>query len=98
MPEVKKTTKVVLWLRVENNSKYIRRQQKVRQRIEQFYLADYGMKKLQGWEYELTFEYETDEDLEEQIYELLGEMSRCADDECCFIETDFCEVGTERYW
>ena len=98
VPEAKKTTKVRLWLRVDNNNKYIRRKKKVRERIEQFYLADYGMKKLQGWEYELTFAYETDEDLEAQIYELLGEMSRCADDECCFIETDFCEVGSERYW
>ncbi len=51
-----------------------------------------------SWEYELTFTYETDEDLDKQIYDLLQEMDLHADLECCFIEADVTEVGTERSW
>ncbi len=40
-----KTTQVRLWLRVENNSKFIRRKQKVREWIEQSCLSPYQMKK-----------------------------------------------------
>lgn len=95
-----KTTQVQLWLRVENNNKFIRRKKKVREWIECYCLARYQMKKKHkdSWEYELTFTYETDEDLDKQIYDLLQEMDFQADLECCFIEVDVTEVGTERSW
>ena len=73
---------------------------KSRQNIERYCLSEYGAKKLEkdGWEYELTFQYEHDEDLENQIEDLAGEMSSEADSRNGFIECHFSEVGTDRSW
>lgn len=89
-----------LWLRVENNNKFIRRKKKVREHIERFYLSRYQMQKQHkdSWEYELRFTYQDDADLDQQIYDLLQEMDSEADLECCFIEVDIHEIGTERSW
>lgn len=95
-----RTTKIILWLRVENNSKFVRGKSKSRRFIEELYLSRYHVKKLSknGWEYELTFEYKNDEDLESQLDKLIGDMSREADLRNGFIEYNFSEVGTERSW
>jgi len=95
-----KTTKVILWLQVENNSKFVRGKGKSRQSIEDFHLSLYKAKKIDknGWEYELTFQYEDDEDLEKQIEDLAAEMSGEADLRNGFIECHFSEVGTDRSW
>jgi hypothetical protein len=60
-----------LWLRVENNNKYIRGKKKVRREIEDRVLSRYQMKKDRpdGWDYELSIPYETDEDLDAAIYD-----------------------------
>jgi hypothetical protein len=58
-----KTTTVTLWLRVENNNKFVRGKKRAREAIERFHLHRYGMKKLSDWEYELTFSYQDDADL-----------------------------------
>lgn len=98
-PELK-TTKVILWLQVENNSKFVRGKGKSRQHIEDYCLSEYSAKKLEkdGWEYELTFQYTDDEDLEKQIYDLAAEMSREADLRNGFVECSFTEMGTDRSW
>jgi hypothetical protein len=95
-----KTTKVILWLRVENNNKFVRGKSRSRQDIEDYCLSAYHAKKLNkdGYEYELTFEYTDDEDLEKQIYDLAAEMSHEADLRNGFIECSFDEVGTDRSW
>ena len=99
-PPKMKITKVHLWLRVENNSKFVRGKTKSRQHIEQFLLSDYDSKKIgkRGCEYELTFHYQNDDDLEEQINGLAADMSQEADMRNGFIECDFSEVGTDRSW
>ncbi len=99
VPELK-TTKVMLWLQVENNNKFVRGKGKSRKDIEDYHLSEYNAKKLEkdGWEYELTFQYEDDEDLENQIYNLASEMSSEADRRDGFIECSFSEVGTDRSW
>lgn len=99
IPELK-TTRVILWLQVENNSKFVRGKGKSRQHIEDYILCDYDAKKLEkdGWEYELTFQYTDDEDLEQQIYDLSSEMSNEADLRNGFVECSFSEVGTDRSW
>jgi hypothetical protein len=89
---------VILWLRVENNNKFIRKKKKVREEIERLYLSAYQMKHLEGWEYELTIPYTSEQHLDEQIEELLGEISCLADNHCCFIEADISEVGGNRSW
>jgi hypothetical protein len=99
-PPEMKTTKVILWLRVENNSKFVRGKGKSRRHIEDFHLSHYDAKKLDknGWEYELTFRYENEDDLERQIDHLTAEMSSEADSRNGFIECKFSEVGTDRSW
>ncbi len=99
VPEIK-TTKVILWLQVENNNKFVRGKTKSRQHIEDYHLSRYSAKKLEkdGWEYELTFQYENDEDLENQIHDLTSEMSNEADLRNGFVECSFTEVGTDRSW
>lgn len=95
-----KTTKVILWLRVENNSKFVRGKGKSRQHIEDYCLTKYHVKKLEkdGWEYELTIQYTDDQDLDNQINDLEIEMSEEADMRNGFVECSFTEVGTDRSW
>jgi DNA invertase Pin-like site-specific DNA recombinase len=92
------TTTVRLWLRVENNNKFVHGKTRVRADIERYCLADYQMKKLRDWEYELTFTYRDDAHLDKQIYDLLDEMEAQADARNCFTETNVRENGTERSW
>ncbi len=90
IPPSMKTTKVNIWLQVENNNNFVRGKGKSRQAIEDFHLSRYQAKKLDknGWEYELTFCYENDEDLEKQIYDLATDINQEADLRNGFVECD----------
>jgi len=94
------STKIILYLEVENNSKFVRGKTKTREEIELYCLPDYQAKKLQkdGLEYELTFQYKDDQDLERQINDLSSDMVSIADERNGFIEADFREIGTDRCW
>ena len=77
-----KVMKVKLWLQVENNSKFVRGKNKVREEIERHVLSRFAMEKpdKQGWEYVLSIPYTTDEELDSTIYEeIYAEAERCAD-------------------
>lgn len=94
----RKTTTVTLWLRVENNSKFVRGKSRAREDIENYVLRHYQMKKLKHCDYELTFDYEDDKDLDKQIHDMLIECESQADLRNCFTESDVRENGTDRYW
>jgi DNA invertase Pin-like site-specific DNA recombinase len=97
-----KVMKVKLWLRVENNSKFVRGKGKARNEIEQYVLSRFAMKKpdKKGWEYVLSIPYTTDEEIDRIIYEeILAEAERKADLRHCFIEADVFSVDDpERSW
>ena len=97
----KKTIVVELSLRVENNSKFVRRKKKVRNNIECWCLSHYNyrkpLKEDRGF-YELTIAYETEEELERIIDDICREMFITADDDFCFVEFSFKEKGEDRYW
>jgi hypothetical protein len=93
-----KTTTVTLWLRVENNNKFVRGRKRAREDIEAFHLSRFQMRKLSDAEYELTFSYEDDAHLDKQIYDLLREIEEEADMRHCFIEVDVREKGADRSW
>ncbi len=96
-----KTIKVELYLRVENNSKFVRGKGKVRDEIERYILSQYQMEKHpNGVEYTLTIPYETDEQLEQIIYrDILREADSTADARYCFIEADVQALdGSGRSW
>ncbi|XHX78523.1 MAG: hypothetical protein RBJ76_00865 [Stenomitos frigidus ULC029] len=100
--EPKQVMQVRLWLRVENNSKFVRGKSKVRAAIEQWVLQQFGMEKLQkdGYEYLLSIPCDTEEELERIIYkEIYAEMESIADYRHCFIEGDLRAVDNpERSW
>ena len=95
-----KYQKVNLWLRVENNSKFVRGRKRVIENIERYILSQYNVKKIleDGWEYELTIPYENDEDLDATIYDMLSEMGHTADIRNCFTESDVTAVDSDRSW
>ena len=95
-----KTIKLELWLRVENNNKFIRRKKRVREKIEYWCLSQYNYHQpsKDRWDYSLSIPYETEEELERKIDELYMEMSNIADNDYCFIEADLREIGTDRSW
>jgi hypothetical protein len=101
-PPAPKIMKVCLWLRVENYNKYIRGKTKVRDEIERWVLAPYQMEKHSpdGWEYDLSIPYQTDEELDAIIYDdIIGEADRIADSRNCFIEADVSAVDDpDRQW
>jgi hypothetical protein len=96
---IEKKIKLNLWLRVENNNKFVRGKGKVRAEIEDYLEAYYNGKKLDkdGWEYEFTVPYKDSKDLDDSIYEIVGEMDSMADCRNCFIETDITS-GDGRSW
>ncbi|WP_281259043.1 hypothetical protein [Stenomitos frigidus] len=42
--------------------------------------------------------YNDEQHLDKQIHDVLAEMGFQAALECCFIEVDVTEIGTERSW
>jgi hypothetical protein len=76
----------------------VRGKKRTRQNIEEYHLRHYGMQKLRDGEYELTFCYQDDADLDDQVHDLLRDISHEAELRYCFIEADMREKGTERYW
>ena len=98
--EIKKL-KVRLWLLVERNSKFVRGKKKVLEDIEDYVLPYYEMVKpdKDGCEYELKITYENEDDLENTIHDLYGEMERTADRRNCFIDADIMALdGSDRSW
>jgi hypothetical protein len=94
----KRIAVVILRLRIERNSKWVRGIKRSIEDIEFFVLPSYLPKRLSDREYELQVSYEDDKDLDDRMYELLGECHRMADSRNCFSESDIHEKGTERYW
>jgi hypothetical protein len=101
-PDSPRVIKINLWLRVENNNKHIRGKTKAREEIEQWVLSHYRMKKHRpdGWEYDLSIPYRTDEELDAIIYDdILAEADRIADSRHCFIEADVSAIDDpDRRW
>jgi transcriptional regulator with XRE-family HTH domain len=92
------TTTVKIWLRIENKDHVASEENRARRNIEKSHLKRYGMDKLNDSEYELTFSYQGDADLDEQIYALLGAIKNEAKGRKCSIKVNVREKGADRYW
>ena len=94
--------KVRLWLRVENNNKFVRGKSKAREEIEGRVLGHFGMEKTtkDGYEYILSIPYTTDEELDQTIYdEIYAEAEHIADSRHCFTEGDMVSLeDPEKNW
>ncbi len=80
-PESLRRIDVELWLRVENNSKFVRGKTKARAWIEDSVLRRYAMRKPDAnrSDYILTLTYGTDAELDATIYDILREADQIAD-------------------
>lgn len=87
-------------MEVENNSRFVRGKGKVRASIEYDWKYHYDMKKKSsdGWDYILKVPYESTEELEETVYEIISEASSTADCRNCFVEISIRHVETEMCW
>jgi hypothetical protein len=93
-----KVAKILLCLRIENNSKFVRGKKRTVEDIERYYLEEYNARQRPDGDYELQVPYDTDEELDETLNELLGDIAAQADDRHCFSESDARMVGTDRQW
>lgn len=100
-PRPAQTLRVALYLRIENNSKFVRGKSKARSWIEQSVLQPYGMEKpyKDRSDYFLTIPHHTNEELDKIIGYILQEADAIADSYHCFIEADVQALdGSERSW
>jgi DNA invertase Pin-like site-specific DNA recombinase len=89
---------ILLTLRIENNSKFVRGKKRTIDHIQSFYLEEYDAKRRPNGEYELKVPYESDEDLNNIVNELLSDIACDADDRHCFSESDARMEGADRHW
>lgn len=82
--------KIRMWIRVENNSKFVRGKEKVRGQIEQYLRVNYSLEEdsIKSREYIFYVPYKKIDDLENTVYDILRECSEEADYRNCFIEDD----------
>ena len=93
-----KTATILLWLRVENNSKFVRGKKRAKENIVRYPLKEYAAKLRPSGEYELKIPYRTDEDVDKTMDDLLSEIAREADLRHCFSESDAHLEGSDRSW
>jgi hypothetical protein len=96
--ETVKIATIVLTIRVENNSKFVRGKKRARESIERFQLRLYDAKRRSSGDYELKIPYKTDNDLDETMDELLQEITREAELRHCFTETCTRMEGNDLQW
>lgn len=93
-----KIATILLTLRIENNSKFVRGKKRTIEHIESFYLAEYDAQRRPNGEYELKIPYDSNEDLDNAVNEILNDIACGADDRHCFSESDARMEGTDRHW
>ena len=95
----KKTVAIILWLHVENGSKFTRGKKAVREKITWMLLTSYQGQKLNDNETRIAIQFTDDADLKEQIDEILTEIYQIADFRNCEItDLSLQEEATGRYW
>ncbi len=100
-PKILRRIDVELWLRVENNSKFVRGKTKARAWIEESVLRRYDMRKPNAnrSDYALTISYDTDDEIDATIDDILREAGQIADLHGCFTEADVRALdGSDRSW
>ena len=93
-----KAALVLLSLRIENNSKFVRGKKRATEDIERYCLEEYNAKRRPNGEYELKVPYSSDEELDQTMEELLGDIASHADDRNCFSESDARMHNDDRHW
>ena len=94
-----KSVAVVLWLLVENGSKFTRGKKLVREQIDYQLAVAFSGRRLNDTETRLVIRYADEADLKEQINDMLADIHRTADLRNCVV-TDLTlkDEATGRYW
>jgi len=74
-----KTATVLLWLRVENNSKFVRGKKRAREDIERYHLQRYAAERRASGEYELKVPFRDDKDLDTTMDDLFRAIANEAE-------------------
>ena len=97
--ETNKSVAIILWVLVENGSKFTRGKRTVREKITRMLLTSYQGKTLNNTETRIMIQYTDDTYLKEQIDEILDEIHQIADFRNCeIIDLSLQEGSTGRYW
>lgn len=82
--------KIRMWIRVENNNKFVRGKGKVRSIIEQYLRINCRLEEnsIKSGEYIFYVPYIEIDDLKNKVYDILREFEEEADYINCFIEDD----------
>ena len=97
----KKIAILHVYLRVENNSKFVRGKNESRRQIEEQILSRYSMIKTEDerWDYKIKVPYENDPELDELVDEIISESGYyIADLRNGFAEMSIIDAKTERSW
>jgi DNA invertase Pin-like site-specific DNA recombinase len=93
------TATVLLALRVQNNSKFVRGKKRVKEGLERYLRHQYAAKICPSGEYRLKVPYRTDADLDKTMEDLLHHIAFEADLRNCFSESNAQLEGSEdRTW
>jgi DNA invertase Pin-like site-specific DNA recombinase len=93
------TATVLLALRVENNSKFVRGKKRVKEGLERYLRHQYTAKICPSGEYRLKVPYRTDAELDKTMEDLLQHIAFEADLRNCFSESNAQLEGSEdRTW
>lgn len=96
--EKEQIAKIRMWLRIENNNKFVRGKSKVRKEVEQYLQYDFNMEMNSSNEYVFFVPYKDREDLTKQVEDIICEIANTADWRNCFIEADtYCDE-LDLYW
>jgi len=96
--EKEKIATIKMWLRIENNSKFVSGKGKVRKEVEQYLRDHFNMEVSLSGEYEFYVPYVTKESLTQYVEEIICEISSDASLRNCFIEADASCDELDLYW
>jgi hypothetical protein len=92
-----KAAKILLSLCIENSNKFVRGNKRATEDIERHCLEEFNARRLPDGEYELTVPYSRNEDLDQTMEVLLGEIASQANDRNCFSESDARMQGADQH-
>ncbi|MDR5048235.1 MULTISPECIES: recombinase family protein [Bacillus cereus group] len=96
--EKEKTAEIRMWLRVENNSKFVRGKNKVRKEVEKYLRYYFNMEVNSSGEYVFYVPYKDVDDLTKQVEDIICEIANDAYRRNCFIEANTSCDELDLYW
>lgn len=97
-PSSAKSRKLIVEVALEGQKPRSRKPDQAREAIEAHCLRPFKSHRQKGGAYQIRVEANTDDQLEEQLYELIDEMHQIASDKGCWIEIMITDPATGETW